>query len=66
MQKPNIVELEDGGILIEWVKETKRFGITIERNISDSGWYFVSKEGEESDYLSFGMLVNLEEYFEGE
>jgi hypothetical protein len=53
MTMPHIIYSEDGSILIEWVLPNhKRFGITIERDPSESGWYFVSRDGD----CEFGEL----------
>lgn len=49
--KPHIVFPEDGSVLIEWIEEGRRFGISLEPNIEESGWYYVSK-GE----MEFGSL----------
>ena len=47
MTNPHIIYGEDGSILIEWrLPNHKRFGITIERDVSESGWYFVSRDGD--------------------
>ena len=47
MPKPHIAYCEDGSILIEWLLSgSKRFGISIEREPSESGWYFVSQDEE--------------------
>ncbi len=37
-------ELDDGGILIEFVMRKARLGFSIELDESESGWYFVSDE----------------------
>lgn len=44
--RPHIVESDDGSTLIEWVFDHHRFGISLDLNISESSWYFVSdREG---------------------
>jgi hypothetical protein len=35
---------EDGSLLLEWIFNNFRIGFSIEQEIRDSGWYFVSKE----------------------
>ena len=43
--KPLVNKLKDGSLLIEWIhpKNKCRFFITIEKNIKESHWGFVSK-----------------------
>ncbi len=42
--KPVFIKCEDGSILIEWIHKNCRFGITLESNREESGWYFVSND----------------------
>ena len=44
MNKPFVTELDDGTILIEFIKDDRRFGINLENDFSESGWYYASKE----------------------
>jgi hypothetical protein len=59
MQKPHIIENEDGSIVIEWIKKEKRFGICIENDLRQSSWYFASKENPELE-----MACNQDEIVE--
>lgn len=46
---------DDGAVLLEWTKEKSRFGISFEKNESNSGWFVVSlgpKVMAECSYLS--------------
>lgn len=36
------VKCQDGAYVYEYIKKTWRFGISLEKNPSDSGWFFVS------------------------
>ena len=42
---PQVFHCEDGSTLIEWVDKNYRFGISIENNLTDSGWWFAIKSG---------------------
>jgi hypothetical protein len=66
IQTPIVYTGDDKSILIEWVKDDKRFGICIEYNIDDSGWYFVSKNIEESvvNALPEDFTKYLKKFFE--
>lgn len=41
MKKPYITECEDGSILIEFIKEDKRFSICLEVNLDTSSWNYI-------------------------
>ena len=41
--KPKAIKCADGSILIEWITKNCRFGISLEKEPSESSWYFVSK-----------------------
>jgi hypothetical protein len=60
--KPIIQLLDDGSILVEWIRQGERFGISLEKNPIESGWYHVSTNGvNESGSLTkddFGILNN--------
>jgi len=43
--KPYVIRLGDGSLLIEWISKRARFGISLEPDIADSGWYYVNKDG---------------------
>jgi len=36
--------LEDGSLLIEWIFPDYRFGFSLENNLNESSYYFVSNE----------------------
>ena len=42
--KPYYTKLEDGSAIVEWVSPDVRFGINIELNPEESGWFFVTKD----------------------
>lgn len=42
---PYRIVCDDGSILFEWIRQSWRFGISIEKELRESGWYFVSKFG---------------------
>ena len=44
--KPFAVHLDDGSLLIEWISNTARFGLSLEPVLSESSWFYVSKNGE--------------------
>jgi hypothetical protein len=41
---PRLVKCDDGSTLCEWITKNWRFGISIEKNIEESNWYFVYKD----------------------
>ena len=43
---PAAVVADDGALLLEWTKGSRRVGINIEKEAAESGWYFVSLEPE--------------------
>ena len=55
--KPMIHKCEDGSTLFEWIAKDMRFGISIEKDLKESSWYFVAKKCwgrpmmSEGDYL---------------
>ncbi len=63
---PHINRLDDGSILIEWIDTNVRFGISIERDIKESGWFFVCPilNIMECGYFPFREMTNeeFEEY----
>ena len=55
--KPYVRQVEDGSILFEWISKNHRFCISIEPNIVESSWFFVSKDGTmESGYLPSELI----------
>lgn len=42
--KPWIHKCEDGSTLIEWIAKDMRFGISIEKDLKESSWYFVARK----------------------
>ena len=42
--KPYYTKLEDGSAIVEWVSPDVRFGINIELNPEESGWFYVTKD----------------------
>ena len=55
--KPMVIHTEDGGILVEWTWKHMRFGISLEKERKESGWYMVDKSGRmESEYLPDAFL----------
>lgn len=50
--KPCVSYPEDGSTSIEWIGDGIRFAISLEKNLEDSGWYFVSKD----DMAEYGSL----------
>jgi hypothetical protein len=62
--KPMINKLNDGSILFEWCAKDCRFGISIEPNLKESTWYYVSrcpKQMLEGDYLPKEFVELLKE-----
>jgi len=43
--KPHVSYPDDDSILIEWIGDGVRFAISLEENLEESSWYFVSKDG---------------------
>jgi hypothetical protein len=39
---------DDGSLVIEWVRPSCRFSLSIDRDSNDSSWAFVSKAGEQA------------------
>jgi hypothetical protein len=50
--KPLIHVAEDGSVLIEWITRDVRFYLTIEKDINESSWGFLSRYG----FMSSGEL----------
>ncbi|MCJ7691152.1 MAG: hypothetical protein MUO60_17815 [Clostridiaceae bacterium] len=48
---------DEGSISIEWLFEQFRIGISIETDIDESCWYFVSKP-EVGGIMTSGLLLN--------
>jgi hypothetical protein len=49
---PNICLLDDGATLIEFITKKWRIGISLEKDLNESCWYFVTKKGEsDSGYI---------------
>jgi S-formylglutathione hydrolase FrmB len=46
VKPPYAIQCDDGSISIEFISKTARFGITVENDPGESGWYFVSKSGD--------------------
>lgn len=61
--KPYIQKQLDGSILFEWIHQNCRFGISLEKDIKDSSWYFVSKKPffSEGSYLPKEFIDQLKE-----
>lgn len=49
--EPFVTYCADDSLLIEWIDSDCRFGISIEPNLKESSWYFVTK-----DYCDCGTL----------
>jgi hypothetical protein len=43
--KPLYHKSDDGSILFEWIEKNHRFGISIEKDIKESSWYFIGRSG---------------------
>jgi len=41
---PAAVVADDGALLVEWTKGSRRVGLNVEKEAAESGWYFVSLE----------------------
>jgi len=62
--KPHVVKPDDGSTLIEWVDAGRRFGLSLERLITKSSWYYVHKDGKtEGDALPLFVIEALRDYF---
>jgi hypothetical protein len=48
--------LQDGSVLIEWIFNDFRLGISLEEDLNESSWYLVSKNGSGGDVSNFGLL----------
>ena len=56
--KPHVFKTEDGCVSLEWIDREHRFGITLEKDRKESGWYLVGKCGViESGVLPEKILV---------
>jgi len=68
MKIPYVYEADDGSIMIEFIKEDKRFNICIEKDLKESSWNFVRKIGEhmdtECDSLPDNMIKYMKIFFE--
>lgn len=42
--KPYYTKLEDGSAILEFISPDVRFGINIELNSDESGWFYVTKD----------------------
>lgn len=42
--KPYVFCGEDEGITVEWISDYRRFGISIDKNIKDSSWWYVDRD----------------------
>lgn len=62
MKKPYVTESEDGSIWIEFTKDNKRFFITLENNLDESGWGYVSKENGDLDMECDSLEPRMLEY----
>ena len=40
----SVCECEDGSTLFEWIAKDCRFGISLEKELSESSWYFLTKD----------------------
>lgn len=43
--KPYLSRTDSGSVIIEWVSDEARFGINVEKDLKESGWFYVSKSG---------------------
>jgi hypothetical protein len=43
MKIPYVNKTEDGSIMIEFVKEDRRFNICLEKNLKESSWNYIQK-----------------------
>ena len=51
------VTRDDGSILVEWIFDQYRIGVSIENDLDESCWYFVSKP-EVGGVMTSGLLLN--------
>lgn len=59
------IDCDDGSILFEWIHENHRFAISIEEDITESSWYFVSKDGTiEGEVLPEELLEVFKKYYD--
>jgi hypothetical protein len=43
--KPHVALVDENTcVLIEWIGDRVRFGVTIEQDVSESGWFYVSDD----------------------
>jgi hypothetical protein len=68
IQKPYITECNDGSIGIEWIKDSARFSINIEKDIYESSWVYVEKDGidPQSGDLPLELMRHLARFMERE
>ncbi|MBU0907744.1 MAG: hypothetical protein KKE05_06330 [Nanoarchaeota archaeon] len=60
--KPYVSRNDEGCIIFEWRDKDRRFGIAVEKELKESGWYYVDKDGTmESGELPAELL----QYFKG-
>jgi len=68
MKMPYIYKTDDGSIMIEFIKEDRRFNICLEKILEESSWNFVGKTGEhmhmECDLLPEKMIKYMKMFFE--
>lgn len=41
----HVSHVDDGSTLIEWIADDCRFGVSIEPDLKESSWYYVTKHG---------------------
>ena len=57
---------DSDGVTLEWVKKDRRFGLLICENPEESGWYYVSRDGDMIDQkFSLEWVVWMKKFFEG-
>lgn len=67
MKKPHVYECENGDIWMEFIKSDRRLGLSVDPGDSESGWYYVDKQGNMGSGV-FGEEFNkfLQLFLEGE
>lgn len=48
---PHVFIPNDNSILLEWIFKGTRFGISLENRVSESGWFFVTRDKVMCGYL---------------
>lgn len=55
-------EHDDGSLSIEWISKDVRWGLTFEKDLSESGWYYITRDNVQGDTLPAGLVRALKRH----